>query len=107
MKKIAISLVLLLIVASCASSRVETDMERTQAAQGRSGQPPGIDQLLSEMDSDGDGKLSKSEAQGPIANDFNKIDQNSDGFITRSELENAPKPSRESGNGPSGRPPRP
>ena len=39
-----------------------------------------------------DGKLSKAEVKGPLANDFVKIDANSDGFISKEELSKAPKP---------------
>lgn len=46
------------------------------------------------MDANNDGKLSKNEVQGPIQRDFSKIDSNGDGFISRTELENAPKPKR-------------
>lgn len=39
------------------------------------------------MDKDGDNKISKDEAQGPIKNNFDRIDSNSDGLIDRNELE--------------------
>ena len=57
------------------------------------GGPPSTDELFAQMDSDKDGKLSKAEVKGPLANDFAKIDLNSDGFITKEELNKAPKPS--------------
>jgi Ca2+-binding EF-hand superfamily protein len=44
------------------------------------------------MDTDKDGKLSMDEVQGPLQRDFSKIDSNSDGFITKTELGNAPQP---------------
>jgi Ca2+-binding EF-hand superfamily protein len=44
------------------------------------------------MDTNEDGKLSKDEVKGPLANDFSKIDTNNDGFISKKELEKAPKP---------------
>ena len=44
------------------------------------------------MDTDNDGMLSKAEVKGPLANDFSKIDSNSDGKISLTELKNAPKP---------------
>lgn len=49
-------------------------------------------ELISQMDSDNDGKLSKTEVKGPLQNDFSKIDTNDDGFISKEELEKAPKP---------------
>jgi Ca2+-binding EF-hand superfamily protein len=54
--------------------------------------PPTFKQLLKEMDKNEDGKLSKNEVQGPLKNDFSKIDTDEDGFITEKELEKAPKP---------------
>lgn len=38
------------------------------------------------MDKDGDNKISQDEAQGPIKNNFDRIDSNSDGLIDRTEL---------------------
>lgn len=55
---------------------------------------PSTTKLLAQMDSNGDGKLSKSEVKGPLANDFAKIDLDSDGFITAAELDKAPQPNR-------------
>lgn len=42
--------------------------------------------ILERMDRDKDGKLSKEEAQGPIAQNFAALDTNKDGFLDRSEL---------------------
>jgi Ca2+-binding EF-hand superfamily protein len=39
------------------------------------------------MDKNGDGKISKDEAQGPLAQFFDRIDRNGDGFITMEETE--------------------
>ena len=54
------------------------------------------------MDSNGDGKLSKTEIKGRLLDDFAKIDTNGDGFLSKAEIQNAPKPQRGEG----GRPPR-
>ncbi|GAA3520774.1 hypothetical protein GCM10022393_38810 [Aquimarina addita] len=47
------------------------------------------------MDANSDGKLSVEEVEGPIKSDFSKIDADGDGFISKTELENAPKPNRQ------------
>lgn len=58
----------------------------------RHGQRPSITDLINEMDTNKDKKLSKSEVRGPLSNDFSKIDSNNDGYLTKEELERAPKP---------------
>lgn len=56
--------------------------------------PPTFSELLEEMDSGKDGKLSAGEVKGPLKEIFSKIDTNEDGFITKEEFDNAPKPER-------------
>ncbi len=58
------------------------------------GQAPNVTDLLTQMDTNKDEKLSKPEAKGPLLNDFSKIDKNNDGFLTKEELESAPRPER-------------
>lgn len=53
---------------------------------------PSIEELFKQMDSNKDGKLSKTEVKGPLKNDFDKVDLDKDGFITKDELKKAPKP---------------
>ncbi|CDF78882.1 hypothetical protein BN863_11700 [Formosa agariphila KMM 3901] len=70
---------------------------KPQGGEGRKpegGGPPSFEKLLAEMDSNGDGKLSKSEVKGPLETDFYKLDTDKDGFISKTELEHAPKPER-------------
>ena len=61
-------------------------------AQDRNQGPPSFSQILTELDQDEDGKISKTEAKGPLKNDFAKIDANEDGFISEAEFDEAPKP---------------
>ncbi|WP_397447931.1 hypothetical protein [Polaribacter sp. R77954] len=51
-------------------------------------------QLLKDLDTNEDGKLSLKEVKGPLKKDFKKIDTNEDGFLSKEELAKAPKPKR-------------
>ena len=44
------------------------------------------------MDANKEGKLSTTEIKAPLNEDFAKVDTNKDGFITKEELNKAPKP---------------
>lgn len=65
---------------------------------GRPKPPPPIDKIFTDLDLDKDNKISFQEAKGPLKRDFSKIDANEDGFVTRKELEKAPKPERPDNN---------
>jgi Ca2+-binding EF-hand superfamily protein len=45
-----------------------------------------IDGLLKQFDTNGDGKISRQEAKGRIADIFDQLDLNKDGFLDRKEL---------------------
>jgi Ca2+-binding EF-hand superfamily protein len=45
-----------------------------------------VDKLLAQLDTNKDGKISKAEAKGPLALNFDQVDQNKDGFLDRNEL---------------------
>lgn len=51
-----------------------------------------ITEMFARMDANNDGKLAKSEVQGPFAERFEVIDVNKDGFVTKEEMQNAPRP---------------
>lgn len=80
------------IMLSCASQKNKNTTENR--TRGRSGGPPTYSQLLEEMDTNKDGLLAVAEVKGPIAQDISRIDSNGDGYITRAEFENAPRPQR-------------
>ncbi len=48
--------------------------------------PPSPAKILEMMDKNQDQKVSLAEAQGPLKRDFNRIDENEDGFLTVEEL---------------------
>src|SRR5947209_1995110 len=45
-----------------------------------------VNKLLAQLDTDKDGKISKAEAKGPLAANFDRVDRNMDGFLDRAEL---------------------
>lgn len=75
-------------ISSCKSTT------KTADTSNRSKGSRDVGQIIESMDTDNDGKLTIEEVKGPLKNDFAKIDTNEDGFITKEELENAPKPQR-------------
>jgi len=63
-------------------------------AQDYKKQRPSVDNIFEKMDADKDGKISAIEVEGPLKEKFKVIDANSDGFITKEEMKNAPKPQK-------------
>jgi Ca2+-binding EF-hand superfamily protein len=62
-----------------------------------------FDTIIKDLDKNHDGKISKSEARGLLADDFDQLDTNKDGFIDRQELEKVCMPARQNEAG-SGKP---
>ncbi len=58
---------------------------------GKSGDRPNPAKVMERLDSNSDGKISKKEAKGPLAEHFDRIDSNDDGYITAEEIEKAPR----------------
>ena len=85
MKNLLLLLLAFTILISCKSNQEKKEQQE------RNGQRPSSTQIISELDSNEDGKLSKSEVKGPITNDFTNIDSNNDGFLTLEELNKAEK----------------
>ena len=50
---------------------------------------PNVEQLIIEMDDNKDGVLSKLEVKGPLLTDFDKIDLDKNGFLSKEELQKA------------------
>jgi hypothetical protein len=67
--------------------------QQDHGRQGRpEGRPPSAKQLLKMMDTNGDEQISKKEARGPLKDFFDEVDKNEDGFLSKKELRNLPKP---------------
>lgn len=62
----------------------------TSPAGGEGPARPRFDPL--QADADGDGKLSRAEAPGRMADNFDAIDTNQDGFLDAAEIEARPRP---------------
>ena len=81
----------------------EVEQEERQGSQksNRGGrgqeQRPSVADLIKQMDTNKDGKLSKNEVKGLLAEGFSKVDENNDGFISREELEKGQKQNRQDG----------
>lgn len=80
---------------------IDTDIKTTPDERSQRGkknsEAPRFTEILRQMDSNGDGKISKSEAKGPMIDQFSKIDSNEDGQITADEYKHAPRPNRKRG----------
>lgn len=77
------------------SSACAQDAKKAEKPQdNKPGPPPGqgmtaeaiVNSILERMDTNKDGKISKSEAKNRIADNFDQIDANKDGFLDRKEL---------------------
>ncbi|MEO1263815.1 MAG: EF-hand domain-containing protein [Bacteroidota bacterium] len=105
MKKIILKItvlgVLFLFMGACSKKTATQDSDSNRPSKEQRRQPrgerPQFSDLLSEMDGNKDGKLSKAEVKGPLQNNFSEIDKDNDGFISETEFESAPPPPRRGG----------
>ncbi|REG82385.1 EF-hand domain-containing protein [Marinomonas pollencensis] len=79
MKKLSTAVLLPVITAS-----VLTLFSVNSLAAG--GQPPQAPPSFSQMDTNGDGVLTKDEVKGPLADDFDRFDADHSGSLTEEEL---------------------
>ena len=98
--KSILSITVLASMIAC-SAQNQTEVSQQQKG-GKQKAPPSMEEAFEMFDENKDGKLAYNEVKGPLQNDFAQIDTDQDGFISKAELKNAPKPER--GNG--GPPPR-
>lgn len=92
-------------LSSCKSSKKTVDDSRNpsqstvntrNAERQHDGKRGGRDkgEMFTKLDINKDGRLTKDEVKGPLAERFEAIDTNKDGFISKAEMENAPRPQR-------------
>src|SRR5262249_17990389 len=77
--------VVLLVVGSYGQAQTKDDKGPPKKAFGKTPEEI-VENLLKAMDADGDGKISRQEAKGKLAEDFDKVDTNKDGYLDRKEL---------------------
>lgn len=70
-----------------------TGKGRGNDRRGRKG-PPSPEKILTEMDTNNDNQVSKSEANGPLARDFDRLDTDSNGVLTLEELSKLKRPGK-------------
>lgn len=87
MKKSILTISFAILTSAVICAQNNNDRERRQG-------PPSIKQILKDLDTNEDGKISLEEAKGPLKKDLKKIDLNEDDFISKEELKKAPKPKR-------------
>lgn len=86
----------MLLMMGCNTQKTTANAQNQPPRQGERAERPSTSEIF-KMDTNKDGKLSKSEVEGPLQRDFSRIDSNKDGFITKTELESAPRPQRGQG----------
>ncbi|WP_222617357.1 EF-hand domain-containing protein [Flavobacterium muglaense] len=84
MKKECLLILTAILLLSCKSNQLQN--RHAEAVD----EHPSAQQIIAQFDANKDGKLSITEVDGPLTDDFTKIDANSDGFLTLDELNEAP-----------------
>ena len=85
-------LILVCSAALLTSAALANDMDKQESKSGTS-------DTFKSLDTDGDGKISKAEASANahIAASFDKLDGNSDGYVTKREFERNTMPKQKPG----------
>ena len=79
------SAVLLLLTAVSGQPQLQDDKAQPKKGLGKTADEI-VETLLKQMDTNKDGKISREEAKGKLAESFDKIDTNKDGYLDRKEL---------------------
>jgi len=96
--------VMMLSLVACKSSKdtVDNTTQGTQldtraARQRGTGQRPqrgNVDEMFARMDNNGDNRLAIDEVKGRMAERFDAIDLDKDGYLSKEEMTKAPRPQR-------------
>jgi len=90
MKKTILGLSLLFALIASTAIQAQDQQSNRKERKG----PPTASKLLKKMDTNEDGKLSKTEVKGSLKKDFAAIDTDKDGFLSEAELEKMPAPQK-------------
>ena len=72
-------------ISRCLMGEYEEARPQGGGGQRQNGRPS-FDEVLEMMDSNKDSKISKTEAKGPLSENFDTMDKNKDGFLIKEEL---------------------
>ncbi|WP_218598775.1 YHYH protein [Polaribacter sp. NJDZ03] len=75
-------------VSRCLMGEVTQQERKGPSRDQQQGGKPSFYEILKMMDTNKDSKVSKAEAKGPLSENFDRIDKNKDGFLTKEELGN-------------------
>lgn len=92
--KISMAVAVAALVLTAAPSWAE---EAAGGRAGRGGHNPG--QMMQQMDTDGDGSVSKAEFLAGAEARFTKMDKNGDGVLTKDDMPTRPEGGRRAGGG--------
>ncbi|WP_299799299.1 DUF1566 domain-containing protein [uncultured Maribacter sp.] len=71
---------------SVQKTKQEKQNQQKSKSQSLKNTAPSFEKMLTNMDANNDGKISKSEARGKLKENFGKRDKNKDSYITKDEL---------------------
>lgn len=87
--RVLVACLLILAFGSCATQPKAPKTPPPPSQEHELGSRPTFEETLQLIDTDQDGKLSADEAQGPLQNDFKRMDTDANGFLTSDEFEKA------------------
>ena len=83
------AMIILLAVGTAGTAMAQQERKGGDDKNERRGPPPSAEEFIKRLDKDNDGKVSKSEFDGPSKH-FKHFDKNSDGYISKDEVPSGP-----------------